>query len=69
MFQTFVWTLDSQAGRIIRDGEKNIDIADTKFGLSYDLWRGFSLLGGIGYVYRTADEEGDDDEFNGIAWT
>jgi polysaccharide export outer membrane protein len=68
LFQATVWTLDSQAGRIVREDEKDIDFADTRFGPSYELWRGFNILGGIGYVYRTADEDGEDDELNGIAW-
>jgi polysaccharide export outer membrane protein len=68
LFQATVWTLDSQAGRVMRDDEKDIDFADTRLGPSYELWRGFNLLGGIGYVYRTEDEEGEDDELNGIAW-
>ncbi len=73
MFQTLGWSLDSQAGQTMRSGEDDIDFADTSLGLSYGLWRGFSLLGSVGYVYRTGDDStggssGDDDELNGIAW-
>ena len=69
MFQIFGWSLNSQAGQTLRSGEDDIDFADTSLGLSYDLWRGFSLLGSVGYVYRTGDNDGDDDdELNGISW-
>ena len=74
IFQTLGWSLDSQAGQTMRSGEDDIDFADTSLGLSYGLWRGFSLLGSVGYVYRTGDDStggssGDDDsELNGISW-
>ncbi len=69
MFQTLGWSLISQAGQTLRSGEDDIDSADTSLGLSYGLWRGFSLLGSVGYVYRTGDgDDDDDDELNGIAW-
>ncbi len=67
-FQRLAWTLDSQAGQVLRRDEEDIDFADTRLGLSYWLWRDFNLLGDVGYVYRTADDEDDDDELNGIAW-
>jgi polysaccharide export outer membrane protein len=68
MFQTLGWSLDSQAGQTMRSDEDDIDFADTSLGLSYDLWRAFSLLGSVGYVYRTGDNDGNDDELNGISW-
>ena len=72
MFQTLGWSLNSQAGQIFRSDEDDIDFADTSLGLSYGLWRGFSLLGSVGYVYRTSDSDtdtdGDDDGLNGISW-
>ena len=68
MFQTLGWSLNSRAGQSIRSDEDNIDFADTSLGFSYDLWRGFTPLGSIGYVYRTGDSDDDDDELNGISW-
>ena len=67
-FQRLDWSLESRAGQVLRRDEEDIDFADIRLGLSYWLWRDFSLLGDIGYVYRTADDDDDNDELNGIAW-
>lgn len=66
-FTFFGWTWTNRVGEEVRSGDSDISTASTDLGLSYALWRGFALLGGIGYEYRDGDED-DDDNFDGITW-
>jgi len=66
-FSRLGWTL-SNIGRLEdRSSENDIKSASTDLGLSYDLWQGFALLGGVGYEYRDGDEQ-DQDNFQGVTW-
>lgn len=66
-FSFFGWTWSNNVGEEVRDGESDIATANTDLGLRYALWRGFSLLGGVGYEYRDGDEE-DENNFDGVTW-
>lgn len=66
-FSFFGWTWTNRVGEEVRSEASDITTASTDFGVSYALWQGFSLLGGIGYEYRDGDED-EDDNFDGITW-
>lgn len=66
-FSFFGWTWTNTVGEEVRSEESDITTANTDLGLRYALWRGFSLLGGIGYEYRDGDEDGENN-FDGITW-
>lgn len=66
-FSQFGWTWTNRVGEEVRTKESDITTASTDFGVSYPLWHGFSLLGGIGYEYRDGDDD-EDDNFDGITW-
>lgn len=66
-FTSFGWTWRNTVGEEVRSKASDITTANTDLGLRYALWRGFALLGGIGYEYRTGDEDREDN-FDGITW-
>lgn len=66
-FSSFGWTWTNLVGEEVRTEEGDITTASTDFGVNYALWRGFALLGGVGYEYRDGDED-EDDNFDGITW-
>jgi polysaccharide export outer membrane protein len=66
-FSRLGWTFSNVARLEDRSRESDIKSANTDLGLSYPLWHGFTLLGGIGYEYRTGDED-EDDNFEGVTW-
>lgn len=66
-FSSFGWTWTNRIGEEVRTDESDITTASTDFGVSYALWSGFALLGGIGYEYRSGDED-EGDNFDGITW-
>lgn len=72
--QGIEWSLFTQAGQTVRDDQGNnrltdtTEFADTSLDLSYGLWRGFSLLGSVGYIYRTGDRVDGVNQLDGISW-
>ncbi|MGF1630430.1 MAG: XrtA/PEP-CTERM system exopolysaccharide export protein [Kiloniellaceae bacterium] len=66
-FSFFGWTWTNSVGEEVRSDDGDIATASTELGLSYQLWRGFTLLGGFGYEYRDGDEDSSDN-FDGITW-
>lgn len=66
-FSTLGWTFSNIARLEDRSEEGDIKSANTDLGLSYSLWHGFALLGGVGYEYRSGDED-EDDNFDGVTW-
>lgn len=66
-FTSLGWTFSNFARLEDRSREGDIKSANTDLGLSYPLWDGFALLGGIGYEYRSGDED-DEDNFEGVTW-
>jgi polysaccharide export outer membrane protein len=66
-FSSFGWTFSNFARLEDRSREGDIKSANTDLGLRYSLWHGFTLLGGIGYEYRSGDEN-DEDNFEGVTW-
>jgi polysaccharide biosynthesis/export protein len=66
-FSSFGWTWTNTVGEEVRTEDSDITTANTDLGVRYALWRGFALLGGIGYEYRDGDED-EEDNFDGITW-
>lgn len=66
-FSSLGWTWTNRVGEEVRTEEDDITTASTDLGVRYALWRGFALLGGIGYEYRAGDED-EEDNFDGITW-
>ncbi len=66
-FSFFGWTWTNSVGEELRDGEADIRTASTDLGVSYQLWKGFSLIGGVGYEFRDGDSD-DDNNFDGLTW-
>lgn len=66
-FSSFGWTWTNRVGEEVRTEANDITTASTDLGVTYALWHGFALLGGVGYEYRDGDED-EDDNFDGITW-
>jgi hypothetical protein len=66
-FSSLGWTFSNFARLEDRSSESDIKSANTDLGLRYSLWHGFALLGGVGYEYRSGDENGSDN-FEGVTW-
>jgi polysaccharide biosynthesis/export protein len=66
-FSRLGWTLTNRAGLEERSDEGDIKTANTDLGLRYALWHEFALISGIGYEYRSGDDD-EDDNFDGITW-
>jgi polysaccharide export outer membrane protein len=66
-FTSFGWTFSNVARLEDRSSEGDIKSANTDLGITYPLWRGLSLLGGIGYEYRAGDQD-NGDNFEGVTW-
>jgi uncharacterized protein (PEP-CTERM system associated) len=66
-FSALGWTWTNRVGQQVRSEDDDITTANTDLGLRYALWRGFSLLGGIGYEYRDGDQDSDNN-FDGLTW-
>ena len=66
-FSTVAWTF-SNIGRLEeRSQESDIKSANSDLALSYAVWDGFAVLAGIGYEYRSGDED-ESDNFQGVTW-
>lgn len=66
-FSRLGWTFSNNAGLEDRSDESNIKTASTDLGLRYSLWHSFALIAGVGYEYRSGDED-EDDNFEGVTW-
>lgn len=66
-FSTLDWTLTNRVGQQVRSDNDDITTANTDLDLAYQLVRGFSLLGSVGYEYRDGDEN-DENNFEGVTW-
>ena len=66
-FSLMNWTFSNNVGHELRTDEGDITTAKTDLGIGYPLWRGFSLIGGIGYEYRDGDQD-EDFNFDGVTW-
>lgn len=66
-FSFLNWTFSNNVGHELRSDDSDITTANTDLGVTYPLWRGFSLLGDIGYEYRDGDES-DEFNFDGLTW-
>ena len=66
-FSFFGWSWVNSVGEQVRTDEADITTASTDFGVSYALWQGFALIGGLGYEYRDGDED-EDNNFDGVTW-
>lgn len=66
-FSFLGWTWTNNVGEEVRTDAADIRSANTDFSVQYPLWRGFSLIGGVGYEYRDGDSN-NDDNFDGLSW-
>lgn len=66
-FTRLGWTFSNVARLEDRSREGDIESANTDLGLTYSLWHGFALIGGVGYEYRSGDED-EDNNFSGVSW-
>lgn len=66
-FSFLNWNFTNNVRHELRSEGSDITTANTDFGVAYPLWRGFSVLGAIGYEYRTGDND-DDFNFDGVTW-
>ena len=66
-FTSFGWTFSNFARLEDRSQESDIKSANTDLGLRYSIWQGFTLLGGVGYEYRSGDDD-EDENFDGVTW-
>ncbi len=68
-FSFLSWTLTNSVSEEVRSDDDNIRTANSNLGVAYPLWRGFNLLGNVGYELRDGDEGDDDENFSGITWS
>jgi polysaccharide export outer membrane protein len=66
-FSLFGWTFSNIARLENRSSQGDIKSANTDLGLSYPLGGGFALLAGVGYEYRSGDQQ-KQDNFQGVTW-
>lgn len=66
-FSFLGWSWANSVGQQVRSGAADITTANTDFSVSYPLWQGFALIGGIGYEFRDGDTD-NDDNFDGVSW-
>lgn len=66
-FSFFGWTWSNDVSQEVRTGEPDITTASTDFDVTYPLWKGFSLLGAVGYEYRDGDSD-NENNFDGLTW-
>ncbi len=66
-FSRLGWSLTNRGGIEDRSDESDIKTASTDLGLRYALWEELALIAGVGYEYRSGDDN-DDDNFDGVTW-
>jgi polysaccharide biosynthesis/export protein len=66
-FSRLGWSFSNVARLEDRSREGDIKSANTDLGLNYALWDSFGLIAGIGYEYRSGDEDADNN-FSGVSW-
>lgn len=66
-FSNLGWSFTNRAGIEDRSDEGDIKTANTDLGLRYALWSQFALTGGVGYEYRSGDDDADNN-FDGVTW-
>jgi polysaccharide export outer membrane protein len=71
----FGWNLFTNVGQTIRDTSSvntpltdTTEFADTNLSLNYAILRSFSVIGGIGYIYRSGDRVQGVNQADGIMW-
>lgn len=65
-FSSLGWTFSNSAGLEDRSDDGTVKTANTDLGFNYFLWQGFALIAGVGYEYRSGDDDGDN--FDGVTW-